>query len=221
MARLAKKAISKSSSIGKKTSDALTSKTERQPGLKASLLSRDVNEFLHAPKATKKEKREALQADIIEKAKSSSILASSISSSSSNRGKVGKEASAAQKAKRAEKQKRKREVQAKTFNSSVQGLLSGLPDLDDLKDEAEQKSKKKEQHGLRVKHREEIIKMDKAAFQRNLIGIQSASSDNPLKIQGDKVISANSPLARLGAIKERLAKSMGKDLNSDAMEIEK
>lgn len=229
MPRLTKKPTSnmKSGAAGKKVSAALNTKTERRPGLKTSLLARDVNEFLHAPKATKKEKRETAQAEVLERAKTSSLL-SSLNATAKLGGKVNKDgASTQQQQKRkAEKQKRKREAQAKTFNSSVQGLLSGLPDLDELQKDTAEKRQKQEARGIvRVKEREQVIKMDKMAFQRNMAKMVAGNGEDSkageMVMVGDKITSAGSPLARLGAIRQQLAKSMGKEPTAGAMEVEK
>lgn len=222
MARLGKPSSSSSSltkkssaTLGKKTSTLLSSKTERRPGLKTQLLARDVNEFLHAPKATKKEKKEVALAEVVEKAKLSSTLAAA--KKSAGTGRVGKDGNGgAGSKKKAEKQKRKREAQATKFNSAVQGLLDGLPDLQALQQESEDKNKKREQDGLvRVKQREQVIRLDKMAFQRNMAANMTASTaggNDEMVMVGEKMTSAASPLARLGAIRQQLAKSMGKEM---------
>lgn len=237
MARLAKKALSTSSSS--KLSSSLKSTTERRPGLKASLLTREVNEFLHAPKITKREKKEEQTAKLVERAKSSSILAASTSTSTQKKssslinGKINKNSSNNninnnKKIKKAEKQKRKRIIEAENFNSSIQQLLEGLPSEEELKKNNNNNNNnnsngngngnindgKNEIYAAeKIKKREAIIKYDSKVFKRNILLNESNDSkknndDNNNNNSTNK--SLDSPLSRLSAMRQQLAKSLGK-----------
>lgn len=183
MARLAKK---KATAPAKKTTSSVLSSTatEKTAGLKASILSRQVNEFLHAPKTSKREKHAQAQERLVASAKVSAQAATS-----------------AKVSKKGEKQKQRRQQQAVAFNSKVMGLRDALPALDELQSQLETRAKKSEARVPSIKTRERVILHDKHVFNRN-IGAES---------------SAASPLARLGALRQKLAKSMGKDLPDSTM----
>ncbi|VVT53873.1 uncharacterized protein SAPINGB_P003793 [Magnusiomyces paraingens] len=186
MPRLAKKA---SSGLKKKptTLKGLPSRsvTEITPGLKASVLAREVNEFLHAPKLTKKEKQAQAQEKLLVRAKVSAQQAT---------GKISK---------KGEKQRRRRQAQAEAFGERVAGLRDALPELEDVQRELETRAAKRGTRAPTVKTRERVIQHDKQVLQHNIATLST---------------TGDSPLARLAAMKQQLAKNLGKDeKNNDSV----
>lgn len=191
MARLAKKAKSANSSSITKTKPVISQK-ERAPGLKASILSRELNEFLHAPKQTKKEKKQEREAKLLEKV---AATATTTTTSSLSSGRVSKTTAN----KKSEKQRLKRQKQAAQFQGSLNGLLDSLPTSQELLELEQKRREKKKIKDLSVKTREAIIRHDVEAFKQNIVVTESQDA-----------AAQASPVSRLSLLKERVAASLKK-----------